>query len=128
MEFSDLHEFPNGHPPSPYGEPLLVVKVGDGMLPSGLTLRAVGWLERVGFPTGESARVLFNPMTIKHATSFGRTSSPFDRTYLPRYTPSINMDGPVILPLFPPSPEGTLFETMRAFFGASQMTQPALAS
>ena len=52
MEFPDLHEFPEGHPPSPYGKPLLVVKVGSGILPDGLTVRAVGWLERPGFPTG----------------------------------------------------------------------------
>lgn len=52
MEVSDLHEFPKNHPPSPYGKPLLVVKVGDGVLPDGLTLRAVGWLERPGFTTG----------------------------------------------------------------------------
>jgi hypothetical protein len=52
MEFPDLHEFPKNSPPSPYGKPVLVVKVGDGVLPSGLTLRAIGWLERSGFPTG----------------------------------------------------------------------------
>jgi hypothetical protein len=52
MEFSDLHEFPKNHPPSPYGKPLLVVKVGEGVLPEGLALRAVGWLERPGFTTG----------------------------------------------------------------------------
>lgn len=52
MELSDLHEFPKNHPPSPYGKPVLVVKVGDGVLPDGITLRAVGWLERPGFTTG----------------------------------------------------------------------------
>jgi hypothetical protein len=52
MQFSDLHEFPKNHPPSPYGKPVVVVKVGDGMLPKGLTLRAVGWLEEPGFATG----------------------------------------------------------------------------
>ncbi len=52
MELPDLHEFPEGGPPSPYGRPLLVVKVGDGLLPKGLTLRAVGWLEQPGFMTG----------------------------------------------------------------------------
>lgn len=52
MELRDLHPFDKGHPPSPYGKPLLVVKVGDGLLPEGLTLRAVGWLEHKGFPTG----------------------------------------------------------------------------
>ena len=56
MEFPDLHEFPRGHPPSPYGWPVLVVKVGAGVLPEGLTLRAVGWLERPGFPTGPTPR------------------------------------------------------------------------
>jgi hypothetical protein len=52
MEFPDLHEFPKDHPPSPYGKPVLVVKVGDGVLAEDLRLRAVGWLERPGFPTG----------------------------------------------------------------------------
>ncbi len=52
MEFPDLHEFPKGHPPSPYGKPVFVVKIGDGILPGDRTLRAVGWLEREGFPTG----------------------------------------------------------------------------
>jgi hypothetical protein len=52
MEFRDLHKFRKGHPPSPDGSPLLVVRVGDGVLPPGLELRAVGWLERPGFPTG----------------------------------------------------------------------------
>jgi hypothetical protein len=56
MEFPDLHRFPDGHPPSPYGRPVLVVKVGSGMLPDGLTLRAVGWLERPGFPTGSVSK------------------------------------------------------------------------
>jgi hypothetical protein len=56
MEFPDLHEFPKTHPPSPYGKPVVVVKVGDGVLPEGLTLRAVGWLERPGFPTGAVPR------------------------------------------------------------------------
>lgn len=52
MEFPDLHEFPKGHPPSPFEKPVLVVKFGDGVLPANLTLRAVGWLESQGFPTG----------------------------------------------------------------------------
>jgi hypothetical protein len=52
MELSELHEFPKNHPPSPYSTPVVVVKVGDGFLPEGLTLRAVGWLERPGFATG----------------------------------------------------------------------------
>jgi hypothetical protein len=52
MELPDLHEFPENSPPSPYGKPVLMVKVGDGVLPGGLTLRAVGWLERPEFPTG----------------------------------------------------------------------------
>lgn len=52
MEFPDLHEFPKRHAPSPYGDPVVVVKVGAGMLPDGLMLRAIGWLEQPGFPTG----------------------------------------------------------------------------
>jgi hypothetical protein len=53
MEFPDLHEFPKNHPPSPYGHPVVVVKIGDGVLPKGLKIRAVGWLEQPGFATGE---------------------------------------------------------------------------
>jgi hypothetical protein len=32
---------------------VLVVKAGDGLLPKNLTIRAVGWLERAGFTTGD---------------------------------------------------------------------------
>jgi hypothetical protein len=53
MEFPDLHEFSPGHPPSPYEKPVSVVKVGSGMLSKGLRLRAVGWIERPGFPIGK---------------------------------------------------------------------------
>jgi hypothetical protein len=52
MELSDLHEFPKNYPPSPYGKPVLVVKVGDGLLPKAFALRAVGWLEQPGFAMG----------------------------------------------------------------------------
>lgn len=52
MEYLDLHQFPENHAPSPNGKPVLVVKVGDGTLPADLTLRAVGWIERPRFPTG----------------------------------------------------------------------------
>jgi hypothetical protein len=62
MQFPDLHEFPKGHPPSPYGKPLLVVKVGDGVLPEDLTLRAVGWLERPGFPTGSVSKEIIDAL------------------------------------------------------------------
>lgn len=55
MEFPDLHEFPKCHPPSPYGKPAVVVKIGDGILPKGLKLRAVGWLEQAGFEEWEPA-------------------------------------------------------------------------
>jgi hypothetical protein len=52
MEIPDLHEFPKNSAPSPYGKPVLVLKVGNAVLPRGLTLRAVGWLEQPKFPTG----------------------------------------------------------------------------
>ena len=56
MEFPDLYEFPKNSPPSPYGDPVLVVKVGYGVLPEGSTLRAIGWLEKRGFKTGKVAK------------------------------------------------------------------------
>jgi hypothetical protein len=62
MEFPDLHELPRNHPPSPYGEPVVVVKVGDGVLPEGLTIRAVGWLERPGFTTGTVPKGCIGPL------------------------------------------------------------------
>jgi len=43
----DMQEFPSGHPPTPYGFPLLLIVrevVGRGVLPAGTILRAVGWL------------------------------------------------------------------------------------
>lgn len=52
MQYADFHVFPEGHPPSPYDRPVLVVKVGDGFLPKEFRLCAVGWLEKPGFPTG----------------------------------------------------------------------------
>ena len=52
MHFPDLHLFPDGHPPSPYERPVLIVKIGDGFLPKGFRLCAVGWLEKMGFSTG----------------------------------------------------------------------------
>jgi hypothetical protein len=54
MEYHDLHLFPDGHPPSPYNHPVMIVKdgrFGNGFLPKGLPLLAVGWLEKQGFPT-----------------------------------------------------------------------------
>lgn len=70
VEFPDLHELPDGHPPSPYGNRLPVVKFGEGTLPPGLTVRAIGWIEKPGFPTGaipdECIRALIDatPQTI----------------------------------------------------------------
>jgi|GEM_PF-6813203 len=55
MRVSDLEYFPpNGHP-SPYGSPVLIVredKLGYGLLSSGVTLRAVGWLGSWNFTRG----------------------------------------------------------------------------
>jgi hypothetical protein len=53
MEYPDLYQFPEGHPPSPYEEPIMVLGVGDVYLPAGLDLFAVGWLEKPGFTTGK---------------------------------------------------------------------------
>ena len=53
MEFPDLYEFPADHPPSPYNKPLPGIGLGSAVLPSGLMLRAIGWLERPGFRTGK---------------------------------------------------------------------------
>jgi len=52
MHYEDLYEFPDGHPPSPYDIPASIVKVGDGYLPAGLKLRAVGWLDGQDFSQG----------------------------------------------------------------------------
>ncbi len=52
MEFPDLFVFAEDHPPTPYDEPIHVVKVGHGFLPKGSRLCSVGWIEKPGFPTG----------------------------------------------------------------------------
>lgn len=55
MEYPDLYLFPESHPPSPYDHPVMIMRegrFGDGYLPRGLTLYAVGWIEKKGFPTG----------------------------------------------------------------------------
>jgi hypothetical protein len=52
MKFNDLHTFPENHPPSPYGDAVHIVRIGNGFLPKGLVLRAVGWIEDQNFPTG----------------------------------------------------------------------------
>ena len=52
MEFPDLQKFPQGHPPSPYNHPVRIIWVGEGMLPKGNTLKAVGWLENEGYEKG----------------------------------------------------------------------------
>src|SRR5262245_22742150 len=64
MFIRDLHEFPSGHPPSPYGE-LFITRtlIGRGALPNGVVLRAIGWLgetiPRVGdTPAGCIARLV----------------------------------------------------------------------
>ena len=47
MYIEDLTQLPPGHPPSPYYIPVSLRKVdkwGQGILPEGLVLRAVGWL------------------------------------------------------------------------------------
>ncbi|MCP4537518.1 MAG: hypothetical protein GY832_10260 [Chloroflexi bacterium] len=53
MEYQDLHIFPEDHPPSPYDHPVRIIKIGDGWLPKGLRLCAIGWIEKPGFPTGQ---------------------------------------------------------------------------
>jgi hypothetical protein len=47
MYIEDLTQFPPGHPPSPYNFPIFLKKGdrwGQGVLPEGLVLCAVGWL------------------------------------------------------------------------------------
>lgn len=53
MQLPDLYEFPAGHPPSPYNHPVDVIKSGYGLLPDGLVLRAVGWIDGKIFSSGE---------------------------------------------------------------------------
>jgi hypothetical protein len=53
MKYDDLYKFPEGHPPSPYDEPVWVLSRGDVYLPADLELVAVGWIEEPDFPTGE---------------------------------------------------------------------------
>jgi len=62
MEFPDLYKFPKNSPPSPYGKPLLVVRVGRGVLPKGVTLRTIGWLEHQGYPTGEVGKEIVDKL------------------------------------------------------------------
>ncbi len=52
MKYPDLYQFPEGHPPSPYENPVKIFRVGEVSLPAGLSLVAVGWIEEAGFPTG----------------------------------------------------------------------------
>ena len=47
MILDDLEALPLGHPPSPYDHPVFIrrgEREGQGVLPEGLTLLAVGWL------------------------------------------------------------------------------------
>jgi hypothetical protein len=70
MEFLDLYRFPPGHPPSPFDHAVEIVRdrcVGVGLLPSGLALCAVGWLERMGFPTGEVPQACIDALIAAHA-------------------------------------------------------------
>ncbi len=67
MEYPDLHTFPEGHPPSPYNSPALVVKIGDGSLPRGLELRVVGWLEKPGFLTGKVIDECLDALVVAHS-------------------------------------------------------------
>jgi len=52
MKYKDLYQFPEGHPPSPYDEPVVILNVGKVYLPAGLKLFAIGWIEEPGFTTG----------------------------------------------------------------------------
>lgn len=54
IEYNDLHIFPDKHSPSPYDDPVMIVdgnRFGDGYLPDGLSLYAIGWIEKKGFNT-----------------------------------------------------------------------------
>lgn len=56
MKYSDLHEFPKGHPPSPYSRPIPVIendRIGYARLPADLRLFAVGWIESSDYRVGK---------------------------------------------------------------------------
>jgi len=79
MEYPDLFVFPEGHPPSPYDHPvpggqcLKVPYYADGrrsslVLRAGLSLCAVGWLERPGFAVGHAPDGCIEALAAAHPT------------------------------------------------------------
>ena len=52
MKYKDLYMFPEGHPPSPYDSPVSIYRSGEGYLPKGFQLCAIGWIEDHDFTTG----------------------------------------------------------------------------
>lgn len=75
MQYADLHVFPDGHPPSPYDHPVTIVRdgrFGDGFLPPGLQLRAVGWIEQPSFPTGPVPQACIVALAAAHSTGVFR--------------------------------------------------------
>jgi hypothetical protein len=70
MEYPDLFVFPEGHPPSPYSNPVSLFKSGKWAslsLPRDLRLIAVGWLERPGFATGPVPNDCIEALAAAHA-------------------------------------------------------------
>jgi hypothetical protein len=72
MEYDDLHVFPDDHPPTPYGKPAHIIKIGDGFLPKGLRLCAVGWIEKPGFSTGAVPDDCIEALVVAHAKAIVR--------------------------------------------------------
>lgn len=66
MKFNDLYSFPEDHPPSPYGDPVQIVRIGKGFLPKGICLRAIGWIEDSSFPTGHVPDTCINLLVDAH--------------------------------------------------------------
>ncbi len=75
MEYPDLFVFPKDHPPSPYDHPVPVLKDGEfgsALLPDGLRLCAVGWIERPGFATGQVPDDCIEALIAAHPTKIVR--------------------------------------------------------
>jgi hypothetical protein len=66
MKLIDLYEFPNSQLPSPYQGPVFIHGVGKGYLPDGFSLKAVGWIEDFGFPTGQVPDTFIELLIVSH--------------------------------------------------------------
>ena len=83
MEYPDLFLFPEGHPPSPYEQPVpggqatavpysQEGRVSSLVLKEGRQLCAVGWLERPGFTTGQTPDACIEALVAAHSTKIVR--------------------------------------------------------